>query len=86
MFFASKESFAVVIGLPVTGTILRDWIKPVLRMRQIAITLALAVARHKAVFFAEKDSTGAAIDYAAVVRRTAVGSSWCGTGEFIERL
>ena len=30
--------------------------------------LAFAVARHnKAVFFAEKDSTGAAIDYAAAV-------------------
>ena len=29
--------------------------------------LALAVARHKAVFFAEKDSDGAPIDYQAAV-------------------
>ncbi len=29
--------------------------------------LSLAVARHKAIFFAEKDSDGAAIDYQAAV-------------------
>jgi hypothetical protein len=29
--------------------------------------LSLAVARHKAIFFAEKDSDGAAIDYEAAV-------------------
>lgn len=45
--------------------------------------MALAVARHKEIFFAEKDAAGAAIDYASAVSGTL---SLVPTGKALESL
>jgi hypothetical protein len=67
MCFACKGNFAV-------GIASRHW-HDITRLDRAGIVktaiadraLSLAVTRHKAIFFAEKDSDGAAIDYEAAV-------------------
>lgn len=56
------------IAMLVTGMMLHGWTKPVSRRPPSPIAeLANAVARHKAMFFAEKASDRTPINYAAAV-------------------
>ena len=68
MCFARKGNSTVGIASRATGMTLHDSIEQ--ESGKLAIAdraLSLAVARHKAIFFAEKDSAGTAIDYQAAV-------------------
>jgi hypothetical protein len=68
MCFACKGSSAVGIASRATGMTLHGSTRAGIVKTAIADhALSLAVARHKAIFYAEKDSNGAAIDYQAAV-------------------
>lgn len=63
-----RVASAALSASPAIGTMSLAWAMPATRPMQLRTSeLARAVARHKAVFFPEKDDHGEIIDYAAAI-------------------